>query len=257
MANIRLTTLSRQSVSDPVVTQFVEEVADLMKVELLQAFSAQRNAAAFPYKLGTIQAGVKKAVTYDSVPKVVVEKWYTKLPAPKQQTVLDAAPRAAQLDTRLVRNIRSSQIDLRSPKPVMTQVNFLRIFAGFNLAPLPNRILERFDDFVLPTLPGAGGGTAILNKGLRFRVNQVRCIDETDPEIFGKDRIAMGGTATDDRERTTVINQFTVGDFDDGDQVSYPPKVLKTFDLSGGNYPKTFFVVLALAEKDAGASATF
>lgn len=256
MATIRLTAVSRQTVTDPVVTQFVDEVADLLKIELLQAFAAQRDGAAAAFRPGTVVAGVKRKVTYDSVPKVVIERWYKGLERTKQQAVLRAAPHTAQLDPRLLGTIRGGRIDLRSAKPVLEQVDLHRRFGAVDFLRLPDRLLGRLDDIVIPG--DGGGGTIVANKGLRFRVNRVRCIDETDPEFLGKDTIAMGGTAVDDQERVTTINQFEVGEFNDGDQVNYgTPKVLQSFDLSGGSFPKVFAVFLAIAEKDAGGFGGF
>ena len=65
MADIRIASLSRQVVTDPVVTAFIDEAVELLKAELLQAFSAQRDSAAYAYRPGTVVAGVKQQITYD------------------------------------------------------------------------------------------------------------------------------------------------------------------------------------------------
>ncbi len=52
---------------------------------------------------------------------------------------------------------------------------------------------------------------AALNKGLYFRVHQVKCVDETNPEWPGHDEIAAGGVSIDDlRDTTTKIAEFYV-----------------------------------------------
>jgi hypothetical protein len=90
-------------------------------------------------------------------------------------------------------------------------------------------------------------------------LNKVKCIDETtDAEWKGKDDIKVAGVAIDDKNTTTEIPEFLVGEFNDGDEVVYnPPRLLKTFTLSGA-YPKLFVIFIAIAESDSGGGfATF
>ncbi|MFZ1479445.1 MAG: hypothetical protein WAT25_01565 [Paracoccaceae bacterium] len=109
---------------------------------------------------------------------------------------------------------------------------------------------------------GLGGVIAppiVVNKGLHFRLHKVKCIDETNPEWPGDDEIAMGGTAVPPVGTPTKVAEFMVrDDFDDGESKTYsPPKVLKTFSLSGLTYPADCLMVLALAEKDNGGLSSF
>jgi hypothetical protein len=98
-----------------------------------------------------------------------------------------------------------------------------------------------------------------LNRGLRFRLHKVKCVDETNPEWPGDDEIAAGGVAVNWDEATTKINEFRVGNsFDDGEVKQYsPPRVLQTFSLDGASYPADFLVMMALAEKDSGGMSSF
>jgi hypothetical protein len=90
---------------------------------------------------------------------------------------------------------------------------------------------------------GGGGGAVVLNKGVRFRVHEVKCIDETNPEWPGSDEISWGGAAVDDKGTTSKIPEKKVGSgFDDGDRKIYsPPEIIKTFSLDNV-YPKEFLV---------------
>lgn len=109
-------------------------------------------------------------------------------------------------------------------------------------------------------LQGAGGiPPIVLNRGLRFRLHEVRCVDETNPEWPGSDEISMGGVTTDAKGATAQITEFMVGTgFDDGDTKVYsPPRVIHTFSLDGLTYPADFLVTVALAEKDNGGMSTF
>ena len=98
-----------------------------------------------------------------------------------------------------------------------------------------------------------------LNRGLRFRLHRVKCVDETNPEWPGDDEIASGGVAVNWNEETSKISEFRVGNsFDDGESKYYnPPRVLKTFSLDDAEYPADFLVALALAEKDNGGLSSF
>jgi hypothetical protein len=101
------------------------------------------------------------------------------------------------------------------------------------------------------------------NNRLDFRINEIKCIDETGAGLFGEigaDEISLGGTVVDAVGKVTRKSPFYVDEFeDDGDRKGYlPPKVFHTFDLlAGQGYPKSFAVMLVLAEKDAGGVAGF
>lgn len=99
----------------------------------------------------------------------------------------------------------------------------------------------------------------ILNKGLKFKLNRVKCVDETNPEWPGSDEINMGGVTIDDKGREETINEFEVyDDFDEGEQKVYnPPKELKYFYNLDASYPKSFTVILAMAEMDSDGLGGF
>ena len=101
------------------------------------------------------------------------------------------------------------------------------------------------------------------NNRLDFRINEIKCIDETGGGLFGElgaDEFSLGGTVIYAVGEVTKKNEFYVYELDeDGDRKGYlPPKVFHRFDLfSGKGYPKPFTVMLVLAEKDAGGLAGF
>lgn len=94
---------------------------------------------------------------------------------------------------------------------------------------------------------------------LDYRIEQVRCADETNPEWPGDDEIAMGGTSVDHKGMARQIGQFGVyNDFDDGEVkvYSYPGKLFERFDLTkSGAWPRTYSTVVMLAEKDGSGFA--
>lgn len=120
-------------------------------------------------------------------------------------------------------------------------------------------IAERGASASASTSGASAGGGATLNRGLKFRLHEVKCVDETNPEWPGDDEIGMGGVAQAPTGNPVTIPEFRVGNsFDDGDRRVYSPvKVLHTFSLSGLSYPADFAVFVALAEKDNGGLSDF
>ncbi|WP_226577580.1 hypothetical protein [Halobacillus litoralis] len=111
--------------------------------------------------------------------------------------------------------------------------------------------------------------TPYLNKGLNFNLIRVKCYDETGSgywQELGEDEIYMGGTAVDEFEKSAMINEFKVGNFDDGETKRYrPSKVLHSFplnddysnDVTEDEKGKLFTVFLGLAEQDNGGFGSF
>jgi hypothetical protein len=95
---------------------------------------------------------------------------------------------------------------------------------------------------------------------LGFYITQVKCVDETNPEFWGSDEIAIGGLTVDETGDTTKVSEkYVGGGFDDGDVKNYSPHLQFTwFNLReqhgepGSKWPKMYFVTLLLAEKDHG-----
>lgn len=85
-------------------------------------------------------------------------------------------------------------------------------------------------------------------------LTKVKCIDETNPEWWGSDEIALAGVTVDeDGDTKKVGEKYIGGGFDDGDEKNYPNWRYTHFGLREGQYwPKTYSVTLLLAEKDHG-----
>jgi hypothetical protein len=92
-------------------------------------------------------------------------------------------------------------------------------------------------------------------KTMKLFIKRVRCIDETNGE-WGSDEIALGGTKTNPKGETTLVNQFLVhDDFDKGEVKNYGfNKVFCTWSLqtAAGGFPYVYSAVIAMAEKDDG-----
>jgi hypothetical protein len=94
---------------------------------------------------------------------------------------------------------------------------------------------------------------------LDYRIERVKCLDETNPEWPGDDEIAMGGVVVNHQGGTAKVGQFTVDSgFDDNEVKVYtdPGKLFHRFDLTGtGAWPRTYSAVVMLAEKDGSGFA--
>ncbi len=96
---------------------------------------------------------------------------------------------------------------------------------------------------------------------LGFYIRRVKCVDETNPEWWGSDEIAMAGISVDETGDTKKIGETYIGGgFDDGDTKWYSPNwFYHWFNLNegGNNWPKTYYMTLILAEKDNGGLSSF
>ena len=102
-------------------------------------------------------------------------------------------------------------------------------------------------------------GQAVLDK-VRFEIKEIKCIDETNPEFWGSDEIAIGGVSTDEDGDTKKISESYVGGgFDDGDRktYSYPYWNFHWFSVTEREgWPKKYVITTILAEKDNGGFAS-
>jgi hypothetical protein len=97
---------------------------------------------------------------------------------------------------------------------------------------------------------------AVTDK-MGFWITKIKCVDETNPEWWGHDEIALAGVSVDEDGDTKKIGEkYIGGGFDDGDSKSYNNWRYHMFGLREGQYwPKTYSVTLLLAEKDNGGFA--
>jgi len=125
--------------------------------------------------------------------------------------------------------------------------------------------LEEIWGPVYATDPFAGVGgdefveQAITNK-LGFYITRIKCVDETNPEWWFSDEIAIGGISVDDNgDSKKIPEKYVGGGFDDGDEKKYSPHWLyHSFNLQEGKYfPKRESVGVTLSEEDGGGFSKF
>lgn len=126
---------------------------------------------------------------------------------------------------------------------------------------IPERLHEIWEP-VSPMDPYAASMTdfeefeeqAPLDK-LAFYITQIKCVDETNPELWLHDKIDIAGVSVDEDGDTKKIGEVRVGNnFDDGDRKLYKPHWRYTwFNMREGNtWPKYYGLTLLLAEIDYG-----
>lgn len=90
-------------------------------------------------------------------------------------------------------------------------------------------------------------------------VRKVKCEDETNPEWWGNDEIALGGISTDENGDVKKIGETYVGGgFKDGKSKSYSNWQFHWFSLNEEPFwPKKYGITFVLAEKDNGGLSDF
>lgn len=237
-------------ITDRIFSTFIEKVEKTMKLSILQAISARQN----PQNFLLNDRLTFKRNPFDSVGDIFAKE-FKKKPSQTRITLYNKlmAPRffAPSLRNELV----AKNADLRSNLYFLNQINLQQEFAfleGINAQYIQNVI----NGFGWEEWQSQGNLRGITE--LQFKLHKVKCIDETDPELFGNDRIALAGITIDSTGNMKRINQFVVrNDFKDGISEPYnPPLILRRFRVTN-NYPQIFFSTLFLSEKDNGGFGNF
>lgn len=129
--------------------------------------------------------------------------------------------------------------------------------------------LEVADDAAVADAAAAvDAAPAAAGTKIHFYIKRIKCVDETNPEWWGSDEIALGGayvTPTGKKADgwwvTKEIPQTkTWGGFDDGNTKTFSPPLEVTkaaFPLGGSApWPRLYSATLLLAEKDEGGLGT-
>jgi hypothetical protein len=240
---------ANSAIQDPELKKLVEHVTDMLKVSVYQAvYSRAQNK---PMKYDKLKVGVKQSMEYDSVGKVVDDWIETREPSKIKAFEATADTRPIMARSVLI-DAAMKRIDYKSDIYTSKQVAVKNTFGYINDHLIIDKIGGLFD--IEPVHPLAANEVGL---NLKLNLVKIKCVDETNPEWFGRDEIASGGVAINDKGVETKINEFFVGSFNDGGSKTYnPAKILKSFPLDSIN-PSSFMVLVALAEKDNGGFSTF
>ena len=252
-------------IQDPSIRLAAVRAFDIATLAATKAVMYRRDPRKFP--IGTQKQGFGLEHAFLA--------WLKGLPDDKRDGIIhktDQAVRAPSLMKRRYGKLVQS-VKLVKNEPVAKQAESFAFPRGYMIAQAIYPNLEIRDvvhyystaDQLRQAMMASVPEVAVIepNNRLDFRINEIKCIDETGAGYFGElgdDEISLGGSVIDAVGKVTKKNAFYVDEFEeDGDRKGYlPPKVFHTFDLlSGQGYPKSFAVMLVLAEKDAGGIASF
>lgn len=270
--------------------RLVEKTTEILKLSIVQGINGTMNPSVYKFRPKELTLGGKDSKKYPSTALVVANRVKTFNP---QQ--VKALRLALGRDASITSAIRNRGIDMRSKKSIVEQVNTKKLFAFVNEANFNETAMQGMirnlsllpESNVMPARSAAmtdlrvvdakfgqllpanwlddllghintGSGNVSPNKDIRFRVREVKCIDETNPEWLGSDEISLGGVVVDDKEELHEVPERFVGDgFDDGERRIYsPPEIIKFFPLDN-DYPKAFLATVAIAEKDSEGMSKF
>lgn len=279
------------SIPNKTLQKLIQETTELLKLSMVQGMNASMAPTVYKAKLAEVKVGGKKKVSYPSVAQLAANR--LKAASAEQMKVVRLSLGA---DQQISRAIRARGINMEGVKPVVEQVDIKRQFSFVNDTTFSEKAMQsmveelnamdvdttlsrkelleyelKAVDLKISRLPANWWKDIIanldkdepkkpivLNKGLRFRVHEVKCVKETTPTWPGSDEISWGGATMDDKgEVKKILEKYVRGGFDGGERKLYsPPEVVKTFSLDSV-YPKDFLVTMALAEKDGNGMSDF
>ncbi len=146
-----------------------------------------------------------------------------------------------------------AKVDLKSQEPVFSLVDTLIANENLRLTDKDFEIIQAFNTPLGTTdLLQEASYEPVKPSKLQFRLHEIYCIDETNPEWTSDDEIKLGGIATDVYGKSKKIRIVEKEGFYDGKKEPFPAEVLAEFDLKNSAWPKEQAVTLVLAEIDWG-----
>lgn len=264
MSDYKLFNVTDRDLKHPELKGMVDHFTNLIQFDVLQMLQMKMQNKALKFE--KLKVGGKKVMEYASVSEVI-SKYLDKEPLEKiQQLARYKGPGSIKVNP-LFRFEGIQALDINSKVPIMKQIDVKSSFSYINdrfifdkiggIYGLNSNTGSTTSAPSTPPAPSPAPPPSSPVYSLKLNLKRVKCLDETDPEWAGKDSISAGGVTVDDRQAQSMISEFHVGKFNDGNVVNFNPvKVLKTFPLDNIN-PSTFMAMITLAEKDAGGFSSF
>ncbi|WP_298118347.1 hypothetical protein [Flavobacterium sp.] len=254
MNNIKVT--QKAVIKDPNLMLIKEKVENLCKASILQSISAKRDSNLYKYDFKDSKINKQEFTSLGTV----FGKYYDTLSVESKKNFYKNVYTKNSSDQKLTQFISQSKIDLKKNLSVFEQFNFasdLQFVTNIN-AKLIENTFSSFVSTEFTTLATPAPAPKKI-KEVHFKLESIKCLDETDPEFLGSDKIAIGGAATDDKGETSKISKRDLGsNFNDGTNVNFNPDLLfKRFVLNDNTYPKSFVIIPFLAEIDNGGFSDF
>jgi hypothetical protein len=242
------------SVDDAAFLQILDRFNRIARLSVVKAVGHQIDAASYP-------------LAHDDDLESSFARFLSGLPAEKLKPVLDRGHSLLTADpatkTRHFGDL--ANIDLHAPASVVNEAQkitlqglppidlgklrkALHVLAPTNAAPVSHRVAPR-------AFAAVGKGQNIV----QFSADNLHCDKVTGLVGFEGDDMFIGGIAVDGVGNVTQINPFEVGKFSKGDTqgVQNNPFTNLPIDTSWGNWPKTFYVTVVIAERHSGGIYNF
>jgi hypothetical protein len=242
--------IHNSSITDPKLRQIARRVANSARLAAEKAVAHEADPRTYPLPRGPKCLERVFHGRFCALPRA---KFEAAIP-----TVMRSVQAAPEVRARLYKDLAA--VDLQSTTDVRSQVRQLDYPTELRID--PTRLVAMLPSIVplgSPRVPSAEQSST-----LGFKICRVKCLDETnsfwEPEWSGSDEIDLGGNRIDPEGEEHAIDRFRVGDFDDGTvKIYWPAREFTRFDLlvGGEDWPKSFFVILALAEIDMGGFGDF
>jgi len=252
MKNILIS--NQPKIKDPIIREFVDRTTEIMLVSINQQLLNKVDARKFKYKGKNFTVGGKKKKKYNSV-ATVLEKHI------ESQKLIDLKLFTKQfsresLYTDRTKFLIGKELDISSKTHIYNSKQIKTLYKHIPLKRITKKYALQFLINIATTEEESTPDPIIVNKGIKFQLKEVYCVDDTSE--WGDDEIAMGGTFTDSQATSTKLNEFRVhNDFRTGVSKTYSPKILKSFAMPTGDYPQTYSAFITLAEKDHGGFSNF
>lgn len=246
-------------IKDTTFNKLVEKTTNNLKLAIMQSLMSEQDPVKFKLQKATATIGARQPQTVALVGDVV-RKRFKSMAADRQAAAIKNLTGSATLQPAAREALVTRRLDIKSATYVMKQIDVKAEYAFINDKTVNVAFVNRiFSELSQIEWPVEGAQPIVVNKGLKLLLNEVKCLDETNPEWGGDDEIGMGGVTLDDNGNEAKISSFNVnGSMSDGDIKTYnPPRVLQTFNVSGNTYPKTYAAFLSLTEKDNGGFGDF
>ncbi|MET0463465.1 MAG: hypothetical protein ABW007_09930, partial [Chitinophagaceae bacterium] len=187
MSDFLITDVSTAQINDAQVKKFVDHVVDYLKPQIYEAlYNRSENK---PANYEPLSAGVKQAKNYKSLAAVVHERLAAKSVDQVKAMLLDRGPRLELARATRVNFepeaykdavAKFKRTDFKTDFRYVNDSLFTRRFAG---------ILELQDDAAPGEQAASVAPASIVSaaRTLKLMLKTVKCVDETDPEWWGKD----------------------------------------------------------------------
>ena len=205
MSNFKTIGYSSKDIKDPDLKKLVNDIVDLFKESLYQAsYHRTKNA---PLVYSKLSVGGKTKKSYKSVGEVL-DSYISEKSNDDIKSFVENPTHNRNLSGNLQLLGSLKKVELKSKSYTLNQFPLTQVFGYINDDLIFKRISEAIglDSDAIAITPAPQRALS-----LKLNLKRVKCVDETNPEWFGKDEISCGGVTVDDKEVESIIKEFKIG----------------------------------------------